>query len=87
MNQSEFDDAKLATLSVADLEALQSEVTRLIAEKAEAEKAALRGRIEALASGGGFTLAELFEETPVRRRRGRSRDVSAESVQASLPPE
>ena len=35
MNQSEFDDAALATLSVADLEALQGEVTRLIADCGE----------------------------------------------------
>lgn len=79
--ESTFDEAVLNDLSVAELEVVRDRATELIAEKAVAEKAALRGDIENLLDEHGLKLFDVFDElAPKRRGRRPGRADHGDSV-------
>lgn len=82
--ESTFDEAELNDLSVAELEVVRDRATVLIAEKAIAEKAALRGDIEDLLDEHGLKLVDVFEEL-APKRRGRRPAVATDDHGAVQP--
>lgn len=65
---SVMDDVDLESLSVAELEDLQSEISATLAERTVAEKAEVKREIEELLEEHGLRLDQVFEELAPKKR-------------------